>query len=557
MTPQMHYAVSLIWGMIYGTLLLQYSMADIFSTETSEGALKVVEAKYQMLKQENSLTRTNLTKRARPGLGEHCIGFCARSSKAECVNSVCVCHHKYPVTLHSKNECTSALLFGDRCSDDLQCQHHDNNTHCSVDLLTYKECMCKPGYEMRDIPGLHPSKICFPGIDLLKADMPTFLGMGLALSMFSAALCLVLKIFSRARYGRTRRYANANIPPPLTVSAVSVTNSSSIGPPIILQFINVGGPLRRSQSFAGRRGRVRGLNRRISTSAGAPRSVRVVPSCRSNEATLPSSFGETYAAFALANSQGSLSPRSERLNRRSSSRRTSYASYRTGSRCPSMTSLRSGELVRTGSYHRAGKSGVRASSRYTSMSSLRSGDLLHSASYIRPGSRRPSMSSLRSGSFAIVDPRGVLDRGDHYLVYIRGPARSLTSDMTNSSSCDTPRVTTPHSSNRSTEQLLAVYHSLAERSPGAESSRGGGTSPGCSGSSSGPTKAAVFRLPSAGTSDAHRSISSEDVFLEEQEEEEEEEEEVEEEKKSPDCQVLIEEDEESDGETSAVTKLVK
>ena len=92
----------------------------------------------------------------------------------------------------------------------------------------------------------------------------------------------------------------------------------------------------------------------------------------------------------------------------------------------------------------------------------------------------------------------------------------------------------------------------------------GGSSTGSAGCSSGSSngKERVIRLPSSGSlgdghrrltssaSDAHRSMSTEDVFLEEQEEEEEE--------NAEDREVLIEEDEESDGETnSAETKLVK
>ena len=55
-------------------------------------------------------------------------------------------------------------------------------------------------------------------MELIKSGIPTFMMMGLGLSMFSAVICLVLKIFASARYSRTRRYANAHINPPLTVS---------------------------------------------------------------------------------------------------------------------------------------------------------------------------------------------------------------------------------------------------------------------------------------------------------------------------------------------------
>lgn len=64
-------------------------------------------------------------------------------------------------------------------------------------------------------------------LESLKADVPTLLGLGLALSMLSALICLVLKIFARARFARPRRYADARINPPLTVSGESVLSSSS------------------------------------------------------------------------------------------------------------------------------------------------------------------------------------------------------------------------------------------------------------------------------------------------------------------------------------------
>lgn len=57
----------------------------------------------------------------------------------------------------------TAVLFGERCDHPAQCQHSDNNTDCQFNNKKYRECVCKAKYEMRDITGLHPSKICFPG----------------------------------------------------------------------------------------------------------------------------------------------------------------------------------------------------------------------------------------------------------------------------------------------------------------------------------------------------------------------------------------------------------
>ena len=51
-------------------------------------------------------------------------------------------------------------------------------------------------------------------------DIPAFVGLAICLVMMTGLLCFVLKMFARARFVRPRRYANAAIPPPLTVSGM-------------------------------------------------------------------------------------------------------------------------------------------------------------------------------------------------------------------------------------------------------------------------------------------------------------------------------------------------
>jgi len=50
------------------------------------------------------------------------------------------------------------------------------------------------------------------------ASVPAVGGLGLALGILSALLCLMFKLFSSARWARTRRWADAGSPPPPTTT---------------------------------------------------------------------------------------------------------------------------------------------------------------------------------------------------------------------------------------------------------------------------------------------------------------------------------------------------
>lgn len=55
----------------------------------------------------------------------------------------------------------------------------------------------------------------------LKSDVPTVIGLGVGMSLFMALTCLVLKLFSRARFAQARGYGNAHLPPPATATSAS------------------------------------------------------------------------------------------------------------------------------------------------------------------------------------------------------------------------------------------------------------------------------------------------------------------------------------------------
>jgi hypothetical protein len=59
----------------------------------------------------------------------------------------------------------------------------------------------------------------FSDLVILTTDVPTLFGVATGLAIFTALICFVLKLFSRARYSRPRHYANANLAPPILFSS--------------------------------------------------------------------------------------------------------------------------------------------------------------------------------------------------------------------------------------------------------------------------------------------------------------------------------------------------
>jgi hypothetical protein len=59
----------------------------------------------------------------------------------------------------------------------------------------------------------------FTDLVILTTDVPTLFGVATGLAIFTALICFVLKLFSRARYSRPRHYANANLAPPILFSS--------------------------------------------------------------------------------------------------------------------------------------------------------------------------------------------------------------------------------------------------------------------------------------------------------------------------------------------------
>ncbi|XP_068203135.1 uncharacterized protein [Palaemon carinicauda] len=414
-------------------------------------------------------------KKARRGPGDPCEDECSSDTHTICDNSTktCKCDQNFPVAIDHLY-CLQPVLLGKPCLHLKQCQFLDRHSYCQKYTINYTECKCREEYEIKTLEGLAIPTLCLPilqlGLDLqtLKADVPTLLGLGLGMSMLSALICFVLKIFARARFARPRRYADARINPPLTVSGQLSREGDHHGRVVgslahghkVYAIRRQSYPQRRASAALTLQAPPHAVNpqrpslqplRVIPEHPGAMRRSQIPRGVRSAPTLQQQDPRETYAAFALAaNASTSSSPARDR-----------HSSIRSGSRSAS-------------------------SSRRPSYSSI------HPP---RPaGSRRPSQGSLASRASSSGDLR---EGRVHHFLYMRAPHHSLTSETnttTTGTSDSSPR--TP----KSTEQLLAVYHSVPEHS--------------------------VLELGGVGSSHTTSTLgtSSDDVFQEEDEDEEEQEE---------------------------------
>ncbi|KAK8733109.1 hypothetical protein OTU49_006761 [Cherax quadricarinatus] len=166
-------------------------------------------------------------KKGTGGLGDLCEDQCGPGTHTTCDNKTCKCDRYHPVVIDNRY-CVKPVLLGKPCIHHDQCQYHEEHALCREYSINYTECQCRDNYEVRVIQGLAIPKLCVPDLDSLKPDVPTLLGLGLGMSVLSALICLVLKIFARARFVRPRRYADAHINPPLTVSGTRRSSQASL-----------------------------------------------------------------------------------------------------------------------------------------------------------------------------------------------------------------------------------------------------------------------------------------------------------------------------------------
>ncbi|XP_069675049.1 uncharacterized protein [Periplaneta americana] len=130
----------------------------------------------------------------------------------------CECEKKYPVKLGAKKGCAKPVRLGDQCFYRQTCAFTDQHATC-IQINHNAVCQCKPGYHTVALQRPTKKVFCSEDLVILTTDVPTLFGVATGLAIFTALICFVLKLFSRARYSRPRHYANANLAPPILFSS--------------------------------------------------------------------------------------------------------------------------------------------------------------------------------------------------------------------------------------------------------------------------------------------------------------------------------------------------
>nr|XP_037279988.1 uncharacterized protein LOC119172953 [Rhipicephalus microplus] len=131
----------------------------------------------------------------------------------------CECRPEYPVNIENR-QCVKASSLGGHCDYDEACAFSVAHSSCQSN-----ECRCLDGHE----PDAHATK-CTParGVAILEnAELTTTVSVIVALMVFTALFCLVLRLFSKARFGTSGRdrMGDAASPPPGAAVLSSVDGS--------------------------------------------------------------------------------------------------------------------------------------------------------------------------------------------------------------------------------------------------------------------------------------------------------------------------------------------
>ncbi|XP_071866643.1 uncharacterized protein isoform X1 [Bombus fervidus] len=134
------------------------------------------------------------------------------------VTGFCECEKFYPVRLGPTKGCAKPKRLGEQCFYRATCTFADQHSTCTQ-VQHNAVCDCEQGYHRVALSRPNKKVFCAEDLVLITTDIPTLLCIASGIAVFTAMICFVLKLFSRARYSRPRHYANANHAPPMLFSS--------------------------------------------------------------------------------------------------------------------------------------------------------------------------------------------------------------------------------------------------------------------------------------------------------------------------------------------------
>ncbi|KAJ2952157.1 hypothetical protein O0L34_g4437 [Tuta absoluta] len=145
--------------------------------------------------------------------------------------NTCQCDPKHGVALGVAKGCAKPKKLGEQCFYRQTCEAFDPHASC-VQVNHNAYCQCNPGYHSTSHSRPTTRIFCTEDLVLLTADMPTLLGVASGIFVLAGLLCMVLHLYTRARFHPTH-LADARLTPPCLYSlndtggTLSATRASS------------------------------------------------------------------------------------------------------------------------------------------------------------------------------------------------------------------------------------------------------------------------------------------------------------------------------------------
>ncbi|KAM0736177.1 hypothetical protein ACS0PU_010138 [Formica fusca] len=163
----------------------------------------------------------NITAEKGRYLGSPCDLMCNPELQhvfCDSITGLCECEKFYPVRLGPAKGCAKPKKLGEQCFYRATCIFTDQHSTCTQ-VQHNAVCDCEEGYHRVALSRPNKKVFCAEDLVLITTDIPTLLCIASGIAIFTAMICFVLKLFSRARYTRPRHYANANHAPSMLFSS--------------------------------------------------------------------------------------------------------------------------------------------------------------------------------------------------------------------------------------------------------------------------------------------------------------------------------------------------
>ncbi|KAK8726977.1 hypothetical protein OTU49_009858 [Cherax quadricarinatus] len=150
---------------------------------------------------------------------------CSSLINSECnvEQQLCVCPVPFPILDVDHSYCVKEAKLNTTCQFTSQCEEADEYSLCSPTFI----CVCQDGYRMEEYPNIGFNCVSKTGTQATKID-PAMIGVLAGLALMFIIICVVLRLFSKARFRETRSIFNT--PNPRLMNASLFKDSKLLSP---------------------------------------------------------------------------------------------------------------------------------------------------------------------------------------------------------------------------------------------------------------------------------------------------------------------------------------